>query len=60
MNEFLEVEWGIGCQVYSIKYKGRRAEAENGVVLLSVRYGTPYDLYVGQNVRRRFRRRFRT
>ena len=21
MNEFLEVEWGIGCQVYSIKYR---------------------------------------
>ena len=30
-------------------YKGRREEAENGVVLHGGLYGPPYELLVGQN-----------
>ena len=41
----------VSCiRQFKALYKGRRAEAENGVVLLSVRYGPPYELPVGQNV----------
>ena len=42
------------ARALSALYKGRREEAENGVVLHGGLYGPPYELPVGQNVRHGF------